>query len=605
MTAPPPVPIARRHDLDALRAGAMLLGIVYHLALSFAEGFPWLIQDSRQGQGYTLFQYASHGFRMPLFFVLSGFFTAMLWRKRGLKALLKHRFRRIFLPMILGVVTIIPLVMAAFIAGSIYISIFPVVAKNEIGEFWPAIVNGNLESVRKRIEGGQDLGEQHPQFGATPLAVAVLYGQAEVAGLLIESGVDVNARNRDMNTALHAAAFLGHPEIFQRLIESGADPQAKNFEGKTPLDSLYVDMGATKWVMGLMKIEREEKDILGGRQRIYEAYAAEYNLTPLPSSKSEDAKEEDKGFSQIIFGIFAAIGMGIWGVISEILFGEALGHLWFLGMLCWLAAGFAVVAWGFEKLNWKTPRRLILSPFFWLGLVLLTLLPQMQMEQLEAIGGGFGPDTSLGLVPIPHVLFYYIVFFGFGALYFDCGDREGKLGRWWWLTLPLALCVVFPLGLEFSTGIFDFRDRLLSENWHSPVSHVFQVLYVWMMIVGCMGLFRALLPAENQCARYLSDSAYWLYLAHMPLVFIAQALVANWPLPAFVKLLLVCVGVIGFLLFTYHYLVRYTWIGRLLNGPRQRPNELKRLAATENERKRVEGLTKLGDCGKKAELKHR
>lgn len=571
MTDPPPVPVARRHDLDALRAGAMLLGIVYHLALSFAEGFPWLIQDSRQGQGYTVFQYASHGFRMPLFFVLSGFFTAMLWRKRGLKALLKHRFRRIFLPMILGVVTITPAIWASLAASYSYMSIFPAVAKKEIGEFWTMVVDGNLESVKKRIEDGQDLGKMHPQFGSTPLSLATLYGRAEVVDLLIESGADVNARNRDMNTALHAAAFLGHLEIFNILIESGADPQAKNFEGKTPLDSLYVDMGATKWVMDLMKIEREEKDILDGRQRIHEAYAAEYKLSSLPASKSEDAEEEEKGGSQIIFGILRAVGMGIWGFIAGILFGQTLGHLWFLGMLCWLAAGFAVVAWVFEKLDWKTPRRLILSPFFWTGLVLLTLLPQMQMGQLEHIGGGFGPDTSLGLVPIPHVLFYYIVFFGFGALYFDCGDSEGKLGRRWKFTLPLALCVVFPLGLEFSTGVLGFRGHLLSENWHSPASHVLQVLYVWMMIVGCMGLFRALLPAENKCVRYLSDSAYWLYLAHMPFVFVTQALVANWPLPAFVKLLIVCVGVIGFLVLTYHYLVRYTWIGRLLNGPRRRP----------------------------------
>ena len=596
MTAPPPIPVARRHDLDALRAGAMLLGIVYHLALSFAEGFPWLIQDSRQGQGYTLFQYASHGFRMPLFFVLSGFFTAMLWRKRGLKALLKHRFRRIFLPMILGLVTIIPAIWVSLAASYVYMSIFPATSKNETGEFWTAVVDGNLEGVKKRIENGQDLNERHPQFGATPLSLATLYGRAEVANLLIESGAEVNARNRDMNTALHAAAFLGHSEIFKRLIEAGAYPQSKNFEGKTPLDSLYVDMGATKWVMGLMKIEREEKDILDGRQRIHQAYAAEYNLPPLASSKPEAAEDGKKGFSQIVFGILRAVGMGIWGVISEILFGEALGHLWFLGMLCWLAVGFAAAAWVFEKLDWKTPRRLVLSPFFWLGLVLLTLLPQMRMGQMEAIGGGFGPDTSLGLVPIPHVLFYYIIFFGFGALYFDCGDSEGRLGRRWKFTLPLALCVVFPLGLEFSTGVFgfrdwiteevnsivgklefsagffsDFRNWILSKNWHSPASHVLQVLYVWMMIVGCMGAFRALVPAENKCVRYLSDSAYWLYLAHMPLVFIAQALVANWPLPAFVKLLIVCVGVIGFLLFTYHYLVRYTWIGRLLNGPRRRP----------------------------------
>ena len=88
----------RRHDLDALRASAMLLGIVYHAALAFAAGFPWLVQDISRNQGLYLFQAASHGFRMPLFFLISGFFTAMLWRKHGLRALLANRFRRILLP---------------------------------------------------------------------------------------------------------------------------------------------------------------------------------------------------------------------------------------------------------------------------------------------------------------------------------------------------------------------------------------------------------------------------------------------------------------------------------------------------------------------------
>ena len=35
---------------------------------------------------------------MPLFFLVSGFFTAMLWRKRGVSSLLKHRYARIFIP---------------------------------------------------------------------------------------------------------------------------------------------------------------------------------------------------------------------------------------------------------------------------------------------------------------------------------------------------------------------------------------------------------------------------------------------------------------------------------------------------------------------------
>ena len=50
-----------------------------------------------------------HGLRMPLFVMMSGFFTAMLWRKRGLRSLVQHRFRRVFLPLFLGLFTIVPL----------------------------------------------------------------------------------------------------------------------------------------------------------------------------------------------------------------------------------------------------------------------------------------------------------------------------------------------------------------------------------------------------------------------------------------------------------------------------------------------------------------
>ncbi len=74
----------RFHDLDALRATAMLLGVVLHATL-FLIPAAWPIQDAWAGSvppqenpyGYLLS--AIHGFRMPVFFLLSGFFTALLW----------------------------------------------------------------------------------------------------------------------------------------------------------------------------------------------------------------------------------------------------------------------------------------------------------------------------------------------------------------------------------------------------------------------------------------------------------------------------------------------------------------------------------------------
>ena len=100
-------PSTHRHDLEALRAIAMLLIIPFHGSLSFIEA-PWVIQDVQKNEGFGVIFLVIHGFQMPLFFVMSGFFTAMLWRTRGLKSLLGHRFRRVFLPLAVGLVTIVP-----------------------------------------------------------------------------------------------------------------------------------------------------------------------------------------------------------------------------------------------------------------------------------------------------------------------------------------------------------------------------------------------------------------------------------------------------------------------------------------------------------------
>lgn len=67
-----------------------------------------MVQDVAQSQGPFLFQAWVHGFRMQIFMLVSGFFTAMLWRKKGLKALLWHRCRRVLFPCLLGLVTVAP-----------------------------------------------------------------------------------------------------------------------------------------------------------------------------------------------------------------------------------------------------------------------------------------------------------------------------------------------------------------------------------------------------------------------------------------------------------------------------------------------------------------
>ena len=44
---------SRRHDLDALRAIAMLLGIALHAALAYSD-VPWVVQDPQKNELFGL-----------------------------------------------------------------------------------------------------------------------------------------------------------------------------------------------------------------------------------------------------------------------------------------------------------------------------------------------------------------------------------------------------------------------------------------------------------------------------------------------------------------------------------------------------------------------
>ena len=144
------------------------------------------------------------------------------------------------------------------------------------------------------------------------------------------------------------------------------------------------------------------------------------------------------------------------------------------------------------------------------------------------------------------------------------------MGKWWRLALPSGLLILFPLGLEFSTGSFGFRQELFDPAAARAAAVVLQAVYPWTMAFACIGLFRRLCARESRTIRYVSDSSYWLYLAHLPLVIGAQLAVRDWPLPSALKFVLVIVAVTGLLLPAYRFLVRHTWLGRFLNGPRVR-----------------------------------
>ncbi len=100
----------RYHGLDALRGIMMMMGVVAHAALCYLAHPPpqMPIVDRNTSYVFDLLIHWLHTFRMPTFFVLAGFFTAVLVNQRGLRPALTNRAQRVVGPLLLAAVTILP-----------------------------------------------------------------------------------------------------------------------------------------------------------------------------------------------------------------------------------------------------------------------------------------------------------------------------------------------------------------------------------------------------------------------------------------------------------------------------------------------------------------
>jgi len=97
------------HYWDPLRALLMLLGIPYHASLLYSHALPWDIKDFETSPVLTALGAALVTFRMPAFFLVAGYFSAMVIGKKGKAPWLRQRFLRLGLPFIVAVLILGPL----------------------------------------------------------------------------------------------------------------------------------------------------------------------------------------------------------------------------------------------------------------------------------------------------------------------------------------------------------------------------------------------------------------------------------------------------------------------------------------------------------------
>src|SRR5476649_953134 len=235
-------------------------------------------------------------------------------------------------------------------------------------------------------------------------------------------------------------------------------------------------------------------------------------------------------------------------------------HLWFLEylLLLYAVAAVLVVLTSLAPEKARTAglalfRRGLQAMWAPLPMAVLTFLTLLPMTWA-------GLEDPPSFAPAPHILLAYAVPFFFGWLLYHARDLLDVLNRRAWLygLLGLGLCVAYVV-LIYSIPPGDVRFYVL---------RAVLALAMWCLIFGITGLFLRYFSGHSPLWRYLCDSSYFIYLAHLPVILLLQLVTFNVPLPAVVMVPVVLIVTTIVLLPIYAYAVRPTFIGALLNGRR-------------------------------------
>jgi ABC-type multidrug transport system ATPase subunit/peptidoglycan/LPS O-acetylase OafA/YrhL len=184
------------------------------------------------------------------------------------------------------------------------------------------------------------------------------------------------------------------------------------------------------------------------------------------------------------------------------------------------------------------------------------------------------PDQTV--LPQLAPLVGYGVAFGFGWLVHRSRDALASIARHWlpnllagalaaaWMVASLRTSApMAPAG--FPANPFDLADgATLTKAGFAVMSGV----AAWGLAMGITGAALRFLAGYSPLRRYIADASYWVYLAHLPVVAALQVWVGHWPLPWAIKYPFVLATSLAVLFASYHWLVRPTVVGQLLNGRR-------------------------------------
>ena len=176
------------------------------------------------------------------------------------------------------------------------------------------------------------------------------------------------------------------------------------------------------------------------------------------------------------------------------------------------------------------------------------------------------PDT--GLFPNWTALAAYGVAFGFGWLVSRQQEILQDWARHWPANLGLGIaCAIGCLAMVGVTPVLTPAEPGLDRLLYAAM----YALAIWGWTLGLVGFAVRFCAGHSSARRYIADASYWIYIVHLPIVLVLQAALAPYAWPWFVKFPLILAVAFALMLASYQLMVRYSFVGAILNGKRRKP----------------------------------
>jgi peptidoglycan/LPS O-acetylase OafA/YrhL len=512
----------RFHSLDATRAFALLLGVIFHAAWSFVPaptGAPAV--DMSGNRFFDWFFFTSHTFRMQLFFLIAGFFAHMVCHRKGFAYFAKNRFGRIVVPLILGWLILFPLIRAAWHTGANLTD--RNLTEVPLSTLFTNLYQKGLMWVPK------DSGGMF-SFGHLWFLYYLLWLYVLIIGLrwLLTRSASASERMRGFADGLVRRAMVS-PWSLVWLAEGtglllwpmgewfGVDTHVVSLVPSRAVLLAYGAFFAFGWLLHrqaglLFKTARH------WRWQLPLAIALSIPLFAVFKSI------RDRGLGSDSYPALTAAQITDWPAFIDRL--KAAEHP--AEVPVELANLWRHIPAGNQKKILALSGDADPDQRAGVSQVIGKLLSQPAMVQAEAIRAGFKPSR-------------------------DESDRALEHNR-------AKLQQLFP-------GMLAGNPNLL--GWYLPAKLAFSAGYglvMWLLIFGTLGFFQEKCAGHSPAWRYVADSSYWIYLAHLPLIAAMQIWMRDWPWSGGFKFVFLNGTAFGILFASYHLMVRSTLIGRLLNG---------------------------------------